>query len=231
MNTCTTPDPRATNAARHGILANTPVVPGMETEADWQRHRDGILASLAPQDHLQAVLAERIALQLWRLARVARYEADVTTREREYAQRDAPTSYDPGASRPQKVRHTLLRLALPQETELEKIQRYEAHLSRELYRALKEYKSLQALPTPICNLQSAMPNSQSHSQNCETNPTATQTQPAPEAEPTPSRKGRVQGVNHPQTHQPTPPPVPNVTSPAARNQKLRNKPTPAKRRR
>ena len=226
--TQSTPDPRATNAARHGILANTPVIPGVETEADWQRHRDGILTSLAPANPLQAVLAERIALQLWRLARVARHEADVTTREREYAQRDAPTSYDPGASRQQKVRHALLHLALPKELELEKIQRYEAHLSRELYRALREYKSLQALPEAV-------------PQNCETNATPApqpDAEPVPTSEPTPSLRGDVQSVGRSQPEQPDAYPVVRPQSDIVRTQNCETNPgrgqharTPAKQRR
>src|SRR5205807_3049624 len=50
-------------------------VPGMGQEADWEAHRAGIFHSLAPEGHLEEVLADRVALQLWRLHRVARYEA------------------------------------------------------------------------------------------------------------------------------------------------------------
>jgi hypothetical protein len=64
----------AQNAVRHGVFANLPVVPG-ESEADWQTHRHGILDSLAPSGLLEVTLAERVALILWRLARLAKYEA------------------------------------------------------------------------------------------------------------------------------------------------------------
>jgi hypothetical protein len=64
----------AKNAIRHGVFANLPVVPG-ETESDWQSHREGTLDSLAPVGLLEVNLAERVALFLWRLARLAKYEA------------------------------------------------------------------------------------------------------------------------------------------------------------
>lgn len=68
----------AQNAVRHGIFARLPVVPG-ENEADWQAHRQGTLDSLAPVGLLEVTLAERVALLLWRLARLARYEAANTS--------------------------------------------------------------------------------------------------------------------------------------------------------
>lgn len=64
----------AQNAIRHGVFANLPVVPG-EGESDWQAHRQGILDSLAPVGLLEVNMAERAALLMWRLGRLARYEA------------------------------------------------------------------------------------------------------------------------------------------------------------
>jgi hypothetical protein len=62
------------NATRHGILAMVPVVPGMEQEADWEALRAGIFDSLSPQGPLEEELANRVALQFWRLRRVERGE-------------------------------------------------------------------------------------------------------------------------------------------------------------
>ncbi len=62
------------NAVRHGALTAAPLVPG-EDVAAWDQHRQGVVASLAPAGRLEAALADRIALTLWRLDRVARYEA------------------------------------------------------------------------------------------------------------------------------------------------------------
>jgi hypothetical protein len=65
------------NAVQHGTFAALPVIPGVEREEDWQVHRAGILESLAPAGLLETRLAERAALLLWRLERVARYETAV----------------------------------------------------------------------------------------------------------------------------------------------------------
>jgi hypothetical protein len=64
------------NATQHGIRSLAPVVPGVEKEADWEEHRDGILESLQPEGHLELVLAGRVALLSWRLHRVIRYETE-----------------------------------------------------------------------------------------------------------------------------------------------------------
>lgn len=65
------------NAMKHGVLASTPVIPGLEREEDWEAHREGVLESLGPEGHLEVTLAERVALLLWRLQRMARYEREM----------------------------------------------------------------------------------------------------------------------------------------------------------
>ena len=76
------------NAVRHGVLAAIPVVPGLERQEDWEAHRAGVLASLSPEGHIESVLAERVALQLWRLHRVARYEALTIVTAQETVEKD-----------------------------------------------------------------------------------------------------------------------------------------------
>jgi len=65
----------ASNAIRHGIYARVPVIPG-ESPDQWEAHRSGVVESLAPVGLLEVNLAERVALLLWRLQRIARYEAE-----------------------------------------------------------------------------------------------------------------------------------------------------------
>ena len=67
----------ARNAVKDGIFANVPVVAGERSEA-WGTHRAGVIESLAPVGLLEMNLAERVALLLWRLQRLARYEATTT---------------------------------------------------------------------------------------------------------------------------------------------------------
>jgi hypothetical protein len=84
----------ARNATRHGIFAVVPVLTAAgETTEEWERHRVGVFDSLAPVGHLEVTLAERVALLLWRLARVARYEAAVTAAGLEEA--DQPPALSP----------------------------------------------------------------------------------------------------------------------------------------
>jgi hypothetical protein len=66
------------NAVRHGLRSELPVLPG-EQAGDWHRHREGVLRSLAPVGTLEQELAERVALCLWRLRRVAAFETATAT--------------------------------------------------------------------------------------------------------------------------------------------------------
>jgi hypothetical protein len=77
------------NAVKHGGLALSPVIAGAEDPAAWEEHRAGVLASLHPEGRLEEVLAERVALSLWRLTRLARAEQAAVTQEQRQAGTDA----------------------------------------------------------------------------------------------------------------------------------------------
>jgi hypothetical protein len=51
-------------------------LPGLEAQIDWDSHMAAMLKNLSPVGYLEEMLAERAALLLWRLARVARYERE-----------------------------------------------------------------------------------------------------------------------------------------------------------
>ena len=76
----------AANATRHGLLSWRPVLPEVEREEDWHEHLRRTLESLGPQGQVETALAERVALLLWRLNRVVRYEHEQVAMEQE----DAP---------------------------------------------------------------------------------------------------------------------------------------------
>lgn len=63
------------NATAHGMRALVPVIPG-EDASVWEGHRGEVVDALAPVGAVEESLAERIALLLWRLGRVARYEME-----------------------------------------------------------------------------------------------------------------------------------------------------------
>ena len=122
------------NPTRFGIHSADPVIPGIENLDEWRAHREGVIRSLAPVGSLETKLAERVALLLWRLNRVIAYE------QAEYAR--ANKAHDD--------------FHLPAGNELDKIMRYEAHLSRQLYQAKHELEVLQKQrrgePTPLARL-------------------------------------------------------------------------------
>jgi hypothetical protein len=67
---------RATTLSRlgHGIRSESPVIPSLEKAKDWEAHRQAILKSLNPDIGIEQALVERIALNFWRLGRLARFE-------------------------------------------------------------------------------------------------------------------------------------------------------------
>ncbi len=76
------------NSVTHSLRAATPVLP-TEDAGEWESHCAGILDSLSPIGALEQALAERVALLLWRLGRVARFETAVAAA----AQQDAAEDY------------------------------------------------------------------------------------------------------------------------------------------
>jgi hypothetical protein len=71
------------NASKHGIRSPRPVVAAFESEGAWKAHREAILESLAPVGGMEEALAERVALNLWRLNRVSVYETESIAAEQE----------------------------------------------------------------------------------------------------------------------------------------------------
>jgi hypothetical protein len=115
------------NAVTHGLGVTSPVIPGMEDPADWAAHRAATLASLAPVGHLETVLADRVAVAAWRLSRITRYEVAATVAKQGEGPNDEADRL------------------LPYPEDTDRIIRYEAHGSRQLFQALHELQALQAL--------------------------------------------------------------------------------------
>jgi hypothetical protein len=140
------------NATRHGVLSVLPVLPGVESEAAWEAHRRATIASLDASGYLETILAERVASLLWRLGRVTRYETENTASLLETAEQDLdeerflPSPFvdarkrEPAAELERLVRGRLLLAP----DGLEKVARYETHLERCFYRAVHEFRRLQA---------------------------------------------------------------------------------------
>lgn len=60
----------------------------VEEVSTWEAHRIGVIQSVNAEGPLQVALAERIALLIWRLARVARSEAELVSLQQEKVEGD-----------------------------------------------------------------------------------------------------------------------------------------------
>jgi hypothetical protein len=79
----------ALNALTHGVLARTPVIPGVETEADWDRHLAGVTEGLQPANPFEAFFVERIAWTAWRLRRLEAAETELLSIAQDRAEEQA----------------------------------------------------------------------------------------------------------------------------------------------
>lgn len=111
------------NALTHGIASARLIVPG-ESATEWEGSRQAMVDALAPAGPVELALAERAATVVWRLRRVAAYEA-ASIAERQHLT-------------------TASARLLPHPLDLDKIIRYEAHLSRQLYQALHQLEAMRA---------------------------------------------------------------------------------------
>ena len=89
------------NATTHGLTSERPVL-ACEDPAEWDSFKADVIRDLDPATTLERELAERAALQLWRMRRVAHYEAEVTSSACNDEAADAANSFigydgnDPG---------------------------------------------------------------------------------------------------------------------------------------
>ena len=126
----------AQNALKHGLRAQKYVVLPEEDAAAFAVLEAAMIAELAPEGVLQTVLARRVAVAAWRLARADRLEAEV------FAER----TYGPGANPG---------LALIRDgngtRSFETLLRYRGAAMAEFWRAMRTLKALQAEPaaTPM----------------------------------------------------------------------------------
>ena len=151
------------NAVRHAVLSQSPVIPEVETEEDWQAHRARLFQDLEPHGALEAALVERIALTLWQHQRLIRFQRAAVIRgtifgveslaiDEAYARHrggtppDEQDEDDPEdrARREGRVERRIIECVIPMDHDLNKIMRYEAHLNRQLYQAMHELEALQA---------------------------------------------------------------------------------------
>ena len=143
------------NALVHGFTAARTLVLADENEEVFHALRQDVIASLDPLDTVQAALAQRIAVLLWRLERASRLEAEIfeygemrTQRSRERAQEEGEPG-DPCGSDDDEMRAGAPLAALLVEDEasaraFERLARHEGMLQRALNRTVQEFRRLRA---------------------------------------------------------------------------------------
>jgi hypothetical protein len=148
------------NAIKHGLRSDAPVIPEVEDFDEWDRFRDGIIASYAPEGSHETELARRVALLLWRLRRAGRYETEMVAHSldaipadmgRSAAREAAVARY--GAAQGiatmethlmDKIEIAMSARMLPSKENMEKIMRYEAHLHRMYIQTKHELEAIQS---------------------------------------------------------------------------------------
>jgi hypothetical protein len=128
----TTPEGKARsarNALKHGMRAEKHVVLPEEDAAEFACLEAALMEELAPVGALQTVLARRVAVAAWRLARADRIEADL------FAERSYGADANPGLAMIRDGNGT---------RSFETLLRYRGAAMAEFWRALRTLKALQA---------------------------------------------------------------------------------------
>jgi hypothetical protein len=89
------------NAVKHGVLAEAPILSGIESFKFWEKHRDGVLRFFTPVGYIEILLTIRFAVLSWRLGRVVRYESEVSTDAVEWAEADLQAPNENGYEKPE----------------------------------------------------------------------------------------------------------------------------------
>jgi hypothetical protein len=129
------------NAVKHGLSSPQPVLRGIETEEEWQAYRAALLEDFKPVGALEYVLAERAILCQWRLRRISRYEVESTEAACHQAGLDADFSHFFAGAHTQLLQLTH---SFPPPDAIDRVMRYEAHLTRQYTTATRELDKLQA---------------------------------------------------------------------------------------
>ncbi len=133
------------------MTSKVPVIPGLEDEAEWLRHLEGVRASLQPEGYLEDFLARRIAFLLWRLERVTQFEIAATMRHINSTAFHLAISanYLSGTDEvvepePETVDEHQEGRILPSDGDRARIMRYESHIHRLWTQTQNQLRALQA---------------------------------------------------------------------------------------
>ena len=132
----------AKNALKHGLLARDTVMPG-EDPADFDRQLSALDADIQPGNSLEFELVRQIADAQWRMRRLTRLEtgflAAAVDDQRRHLEKRRPDELRPGYD----GETLLLGSAMLDRTQaFVHLARYDGHLSRRFFRAVKQLSDL-----------------------------------------------------------------------------------------
>ena len=130
------------NALKHGLLARDTVIPG-EDPADFDRQLSALEADIQPANSLEFELVRQIADAQWRMRRLTRLEtgflAAAVDDQRRHLEKRRPDELRPGYD----GETLLLGSAMLDRTQaFVHLARYDGHLSRRFFRAVKQLVDL-----------------------------------------------------------------------------------------
>ncbi len=130
------------NALKHGLLARDTVLPG-ENPAEFDRQLSALEADIQPANSLEFELVRQIADSQWRMRRLTRLEtgflAAALDETRRYMEKRRPDELRPGYD----GETLLLGSAMLDRTQaFVHLARYDGHLSRRFFRAVKQLSDL-----------------------------------------------------------------------------------------
>ena len=157
----------AMNGLKHGLRSDKTVLPDVESQEEWDEFREGILESLKPKGRLEEELSLRVAQLAWRLRRGLRAEHDAVVADRLGIDPDkfsftalaafCAQFVDEPPPEPPPPQNDLPPSNLPPQAELQKIMRYEAQYTRQLFQTLHALQALQdkrhGKATPLVRIQ------------------------------------------------------------------------------
>ena len=132
----------AKNSLKHGLLARDTVMPG-EDPADFDRQLSALEADIQPANSLEFELVRQIADAQWRMRRLTRLEtgflAAAVDDQRRHLEKRRPDELRPGYD----GQTLLLGSAMLDRTQaFVHLARYDGHLSRRFFRAVKQLSDL-----------------------------------------------------------------------------------------
>ena len=132
----------AKNSLKHGLLARDTVLPG-EDPADFDRQLSALEADIQPANSLEFELVRQIADAQWRMRRLTRLEtgflAAAVDDQRRHLEKRRPDELRPGYD----GETLLLGSAMLDRTQaFVHLARYDGHLSRRFFRAVKQLRDL-----------------------------------------------------------------------------------------